>query len=203
MKIFVTGGLGFIGSNFIIRQIDKYKNQIFNYDKITYAANNENLSKYSDNALYYFLKGDINDKSKLIDQFNYYEPDYIINFAAESHVDRSIDGPGAFINTNIVGTFALLQASLEYYKNISGHKKNNFKFIHVSTDEVYGSLGKKGYLERLLHIIHHLHIQHQKHLQIIWFEHGIILIKCHVLLLIVQIIMDHINFRKIGTFNDN
>ena len=145
MKIFVTGGLGFIGSNFIISQIDRHKNQIFNYDKITYAANNENLSKYSDNALYYFLKGDINDKSKLIDQFNYYEPDYIINFAAESHVDRSIDGPSAFINTNIVGTFALLQASLEYYKNISGHKKNNFKFIHVSTDEVYGSLGKKGY----------------------------------------------------------
>jgi len=145
MKIYVTGGLGFIGSNFILNQIQNYDNIICNYDKITYAANLDNLVKLDNNKSYQFVKGDIRDKkflSKTIQEFN---PDCIINFAAESHVDRSIDGPKAFIQTNIVGTYELLEASLNYYKTASSDKQSQFKFIHVSTDEVYGSLSDKGY----------------------------------------------------------
>ena len=143
MKIFVTGGCGFIGSNFILNQIDKKESKIFNYDKITYAASNNNLISLKNNLLYQFEKGDIVDKQHLSQSINNFKPDYIINFAAESHVDRSIDGPKDFIMTNIVGTFQLLEASLEYFNNLSINKKNKFRLLHVSTDEVFGSLGEK------------------------------------------------------------
>jgi dTDP-glucose 4,6-dehydratase len=144
MKIFVTGGLGFIGSNFILSQIQKYNNEILNFDKITYAANLDNLSNLSDNPLYHFTQGDIADKNSIYKSINQFEPDCIINFAAESHVDRSIDGPKEFIETNIVGTYILLQASLNYYNNLKNKKREKFIFLHVSTDEVYGSLGEEG-----------------------------------------------------------
>ena len=116
MKIFVTGGLGFIGSNFISMQIDKHKNEILNFDKLTYAANVNNLLKYKKNKLYNFVQGDIVDSKKILKILNSYKPDCIINFAAESHVDRSIDGPKEFINTNIIGTYELLNATLKYYE---------------------------------------------------------------------------------------
>ncbi len=145
MKIFVTGGCGFIGSNFIIKQIDENENHIFNYDKLTYAANQNNLLKIENNSLYEFQEGDINDKKNLAECINKFKPNYIINFAAESHVDRSIDGPKDFIMTNIVGTFELLQSALFYYNSLSNFEKLKFKFLHVSTDEVYGSLGSNGF----------------------------------------------------------
>ena len=123
MKIFVTGGAGFIGSNFILSQIKDYKNIILNYDKLTYAANLNNLSKCSSNSSYCFIKGDICNYNILFKAIREFQPDYIINFAAESHVDRSIDEPKEFINTNILGTYTLLEASLKYWRTIS--KENN------------------------------------------------------------------------------
>ncbi len=144
--IFVTGGCGFIGSNFIINQINK-NNKILNFDKLTYAANQENLSDIEKSSNYIFLKGDIKDSEKVSSAINEFSPNVIINFAAESHVDRSIDGPKEFIETNIIGTYELLQSSLNYYNNLSNNNKSEFKFIHVSTDEVYGSLGNEGYFK--------------------------------------------------------
>ena len=143
-NLLVTGGSGFIGSNFITHQI-KQGNKILNYDKLTYAANQNNLSNIEKNLSYNFINGDIKDSEKVSSVINEFKPNIIINFAAESHVDRSIDGPKDFIETNILGTYELLQSSLHYYNILSSHNKEDFKFIHVSTDEVYGSLGKTGY----------------------------------------------------------
>ena len=144
MKIFVTGGLGFIGTNFILEQI-KLGNHILNFDKITYAANPNNLKSISSKENYSFIKGDINQNNQITKAINAFNPDIIVNFAAESHVDRSIDGPRAFIETNIIGTYELLQATFNYYKSLSNKKQKYFKFIHISTDEVYGSLLEDGY----------------------------------------------------------
>tara|TARA_Y100001970_G_C14249605_1_gene870808 strand:- start:4592 stop:5638 length:1047 start_codon:yes stop_codon:yes gene_type:complete len=139
MKILVTGGAGFIGSNFILKYIDRH--QIINYDKLTYAGNINNLSSIKGSSNYTFIKGSINDSKLFIETLNKYKPNVILNFAAESHVDRSIDGPKTFIETNILGTFEILNASLDYYNNLGNIDKEDFKFLHVSTDEVYGSLG--------------------------------------------------------------
>jgi len=141
MRIFVTGGCGFIGSNFIIRAITDYKYNILNFDKITYAGNTENLINIKNNSNYQFVKADICDKDTLLKSLYSYKPDAIINFAAESHVDRSIDGPMDFIQTNIVGTATLLEASRAY---LARSKNSDFKFLHVSTDEVFGSLDNNG-----------------------------------------------------------
>ena len=143
MKIFITGGCGFIGTNFIKKLILNEKNIIFNYDKITYAANPSNLDSLSQNKSYQFLKGDINNSALVLDCLNNFKPDIIVNFAAETHVDRSIDNPDNFINTNILGTANLLDCAYKYYK--SKNSSTEFKFIHISTDEVYGSLDSTGY----------------------------------------------------------
>jgi len=145
-RILVTGGCGFIGSNFIIDQI-RANNKILNFDKLTYAANQDNLSDIDKNPNYFFSNGDIKDSEKVSSTITEFNPNIIINFAAESHVDRSIDGPKEFIETNIIGTYELLQSSLNYYNNLSDAHKSQFKFIHVSTDEVYGSLGYEGYFK--------------------------------------------------------
>ena len=145
MKIFVTGGSGFIGGNFILKYILEENNIILNYDKLTYAANKLTLKNIEHKANYYFQKGDICNRSLLSKKIKIFNPDVIINFAAESHVDRSIDSPLEFIETNILGTSILLQESFYYYKSLSDIKKKKFRFIHISTDEVYGSLGDKGY----------------------------------------------------------
>jgi dTDP-glucose 4,6-dehydratase len=141
MRILVTGGCGFIGSNYVLSQIDQH--QVLNIDKLTYAGNIENLSTISNKLNYSFLKGDICDAEFISSSINNFEPDFIVHFAAESHVDRSIDGPMDFVNTNILGTAVLLNASLSYWKKRKN--KNDFKFIHISTDEVFGSLHSTGF----------------------------------------------------------
>ena len=147
MKILLTGGSGFIGSNFILNYIDYH--EILNYDKITYAGSNNNLESISNNKNYTFQKGDIKDFDLLYSTIFKFNPDFVINFAAESHVDRSIDGPKDFIETNILGTYELLNSSLKYFKSLNQDKQSIFRLLHISTDEVYGSLGKKGkFLEK-------------------------------------------------------
>ncbi len=142
MKIFVTGGLGFIGSNYILSKIADSSTEILNYDKVTYAANLKNLSSISDKSNYHFIKGDICDSKKIFESINIFKPDVIINFAAESHVDRSIESPMEFIKTNVLGTAVILEASYKYYKSLAD--KNSFRFLHISTDEVFGELGDSG-----------------------------------------------------------
>jgi len=139
-KILVTGGAGFIGSNFIIDQIKNYKNNICNIDKLTYASSLDSLKKIKNNSNYRFIKGDIADSVLISKILNEYNPDYIINFAAESHVDKSIDKPQDFIYSNIVGVANLLINIKQYFQKNRKNISKNFRFLHVSTDEVYGSL---------------------------------------------------------------
>jgi dTDP-glucose 4,6-dehydratase len=140
--IFVTGGAGFIGSNFIQLWLEKKSEPVLNIDKLTYAGNLENLKEISQNKQYHFSRTDIVDGAKIEELINQYSPRAIINFAAESHVDRSITGPKEFIQTNVMGTFELLQASKNFWSKLPVEKKVQFRFLHVSTDEVYGSLEK-------------------------------------------------------------
>ena len=143
MRILVTGGSGFIGSALIRRAI-QLGNSVINVDCLTYAASTMTSIKLEKNSLYKFENINICDKKKIDDIFNNYQPDAIIHLAAESHVDRSIDGPKIFLETNIIGTYSLLEATREYLR-LNKKNKNDFRFIHVSTDEVYGSLGETGY----------------------------------------------------------
>ena len=143
-KILVTGGAGFIGGNFVLKQIVETKNEILNFDKLTYAGNLNTLRSIEANERYTFVKGDILDVNQVWDVISSFSPDAIINFAAESHVDRSIDGPMEFLNTNIMGTAVLLEASRKYLDENS-NLKDIFRFLHISTDEVYGSLGDDGF----------------------------------------------------------
>lgn len=141
----VTGGAGFIGSNFIHYMLNKYKDiYIINYDKLTYAGNLENLKAIENNSHYKFIQGDICDKNKLQDIFTQYDIDYVVNFAAESHVDRSIKEPEVFVNTNVLGTVTILNAAKNAWETEDGFKEGK-KYIQISTDEVYGSLGSEGY----------------------------------------------------------
>lgn len=139
MKLMVTGGSGFIGSAVVRSCIGKGW-EIVNVDKLTYAASENSLAPVANNASYHFVNADICNAEALRDTLINHSPDAIIHLAAESHVDRSIDGPAEFIQTNIVGTYNLLQVALEYFKSLSGEKKKRFRFHHVSTDEVFGSL---------------------------------------------------------------
>ena len=144
MKIFVTGGAGFIGGNFVLKQILENGNSILNYDKLTYAANLKTLDSVTTHPNYQFKHADICDKNYVKSALNSFRPDAIVHFAAESHVDRSIDNPYIFLETNCIGTSVLLQEGLNYYESLDRSKKGSFRFLHVSTDEVYGSLGNKG-----------------------------------------------------------
>jgi len=144
-SILVTGGAGFIGSNFV-RYVGRLKDvRVINLDKLTYAGNLESLSDVLDEGWHVFARGDIGDRKKVSELLQQYKVETIVNFAAESHVDRSIDGPAEFIETNIVGTFGLLEAAREYWNSIAPERRSSFRFLQVSTDEVYGSLGKTGY----------------------------------------------------------
>lgn len=138
--IFVTGGAGFIGSNFVLDWIDLAKGTVVNIDKLTYAGNLENLASLDGNARHVFVCGDIGDAGLIARLLAEHRPQAIVNFAAESHVDRSIHGPAEFIQTNIVGTFNLLEVARAYWGGLAEEQQNNFRFLHVSTDEVYGSL---------------------------------------------------------------
>ncbi len=140
MKILVTGGAGFIGSNFVLMERQATENQIINIDKLTYAGNLETLATLERDPNHIFVKGDIGDQTLVRQLLETYQPDAIANFAAESHVDRSIDGPRDFIETNIVGTFNLLEETLKYWRALATPAQSKFRFLHVSTDEVFGSL---------------------------------------------------------------
>lgn len=142
--ILVTGGAGFIGGNFVIRQIQRGDTEVVNLDALTYAGNLDTLHGIEDNPNHSFVLGSIGD-SALVDYLLLrHEPAAIVNFAAESHVDRSIDSPEAFIQTNILGTFQLLESARKYWRNLPDPARDRFRFLHVSTDEVYGSLGPGG-----------------------------------------------------------
>ena len=143
MSILVTGGAGFIGSNFVLDWFKINKEDLIVLDKLTYAGNYENLSSLQSNKNFFFIRGDISDSSILDDIFSKFKPRAVINFAAESHVDRSIHGPKEFVETNIIGTFNLLESARKYWNLCDLDCKNEFRFLHVSTDEVYGSLDSK------------------------------------------------------------
>lgn len=140
--LFVTGGAGFIGSNFVRLWSAENRGPIINVDKLTYAGNLENLADLNCAAGSLFCHADIADQATMLRLLRTHRPTTIVNFAAESHVDRSIEGPEAFVQTNIVGTFRLLEAARTYWGEIEGEAKADFRFVHVSTDEVYGSLGR-------------------------------------------------------------
>jgi dTDP-glucose 4,6-dehydratase len=140
--IFVTGGAGFIGANFVLDWLLQSDESIVNIDKLTYAGNLESLSSLQNDGRHIFVQGDIGDAALLAELLEKHQPRAVLNFAAESHVDRSIHGPEAFVKTNVVGTFHLLESVRAYWNNLEAQAKINFRFLHVSTDEVYGSLAK-------------------------------------------------------------
>lgn len=139
--IIVTGGAGFIGSNFVCQWIDGGGSQVINLDKLTYAGNPANLAELDGNDRHLFVRGDICDRAVVKELFSNYKPRAVVHFAAESHVDRSILGPEEFIQTNVFGTFTLLEEALSYCRTLDAGEQDRFRFLHVSTDEVYGSLG--------------------------------------------------------------
>jgi len=142
MSILVTGGAGFIGSNFVLDWLAQSDDLVINLDKLTYAGNRENLQSLNGDQRHVFVQGDIGDSTLVANLLAQHQPRAIVNFAAESHVDRSIHGPEDFVQTNIVGTFRLLDAARAYWSSLQGDARKTFRFLHVSTDEVYGSLGK-------------------------------------------------------------
>ncbi|HRG15030.1 MAG TPA: dTDP-glucose 4,6-dehydratase [Pseudomonadota bacterium] len=142
--LLVTGGAGFIGGNFVLDLVGSGEHRIINLDALTYAGNLDTLASLERSPHHKFVRGDIGDREGVAQLLKQYQPSAIVNFAAESHVDRSIDGPGTFIQTNVVGTMNLLQAALGYWRDLPEPEKSAFRFLHVSTDEVYGSLGDTG-----------------------------------------------------------
>jgi len=144
MKILVTGGAGFIGSNLVRLLLNEPSHEVVNVDALTYAGNAHSLVDCQSHPRHRFVQADITDAALLRHLFADFAPDWVMHLAAESHVDRSIDGPGAFIQTNVVGTFTLLQAARDHFDSLTGPARERFRFLHVSTDEVYGSLGPTG-----------------------------------------------------------
>ena len=143
-RFLVTGGAGFIGSAVVRHIIRETPHQVLVIDKLTYAGNLDSLAPVSNDARYAFLRADIADHAKMREAFESFAPDAVMHLAAESHVDRSIDGPGEFIQTNVVGTFALLQEALRHWRALPVERARTFRFHHISTDEVFGSLGEEG-----------------------------------------------------------
>lgn len=141
--LLVTGGAGFIGANFVLRTVAA-GHTVVNLDKLTYAGNVRTLSSLDGNPRHVFVKGDIGDRDAVAALLDRHRPEAVVNFAAESHVDRSIDGPAAFIETNVVGTLGLLECARDYWRGLDASASGAFRFLHVSTDEVYGSLGAEG-----------------------------------------------------------
>jgi dTDP-glucose 4,6-dehydratase len=144
MKILVTGGCGFIGTNLVRQLLADSDHDVVNLDKLTYAGNPQSLEDVAGSPRYRFIRADIADPQQTREVIEDVSPDAVMHLAAESHVDRSIDGPSDFIQTNVVGTFNLLDSSLRHYSQLRGQRRERFRFLHVSTDEVYGSLGDTG-----------------------------------------------------------
>ena len=138
--LLVTGGAGFIGANFVLQAVADGLT-VVNLDKLTYAGNLDTLTSLQGNPRHAFVQGDIGDRTLIARLLAEHKPDAIVNFAAESHVDRSIDGPAEFVQTNVVGTLGLLECARDFWRGLEGTARDNFRFLHVSTDEVYGSLG--------------------------------------------------------------
>lgn len=145
MKVLVTGGAGFIGSEVVRQWMNETDATVVNVDKLTYAGNLESLASVSGSHRYHFERADICDAAAMERIFAQHQPDAVMHLAAESHVDRSIDGPSAFIQTNVVGTYTLLEAARCYWQCLEGAKRDDFRFHHISTDEVFGSLGPTGH----------------------------------------------------------
>lgn len=143
-KVLVTGGAGFIGSAVCRYLVAEKKIQVLNVDKLTYAGVPASLKEIEDSSLYHFEQVDICNRRKIAELFEDFQPDAVMHLAAESHVDRSIDGPSAFIETNVVGSYTMLECAREYWAGLPSNRKDSFRFHHISTDEVYGSLGKEG-----------------------------------------------------------
>jgi len=143
-SILITGGAGFIGGGFVRQILAEEAVRVVNLDKLTYAGNLDSLASVADNPAHVFVHGDIGDRALVDKLLQQYRPTWIVHFAAESHVDRSIDGPGVFVQTNVAGTVELLVAATEYWKSADKQVQEQFRFLHVSTDEVYGSLGPTG-----------------------------------------------------------
>jgi len=143
-SILVTGGAGFIGGEFVRQWISEESETVINLDKLTYAGNLDSLESVTGNPRHIFVHGNIGDSDCIRSLFAQHRPSAVINFAAESHVDRSIDGPAEFVETNVLGTFRLLEESRSYWQSLPESEKESFRFLHISTDEVYGSLGPVG-----------------------------------------------------------
>ena len=148
MKIIVTGGAGFIGSALVRMIINETEHDVLNIDKLTYAGHLESLEGVSNSDRYQFEQVDVCDTEAVNRIFNEFQPDAIMHLAAESHVDRSIDGSAEFIKTNVNGTHTLLEEAKQYWQKLEGEQKESFRFLHVSTDEVYGELGETGFFYR-------------------------------------------------------
>ncbi|HVR74768.1 MAG TPA: GDP-mannose 4,6-dehydratase, partial [Planctomycetota bacterium] len=142
--LIVTGGAGFIGSNFVRMALERTEARVVVMDKLTYAGNLLNLKGVEEHPRFAFLKADIADPAAVEAAFSEWKPTRVVNFAAETHVDRSIDGPGAFIRTNVLGTFELLEGARRHWEGLDETARSRFRFLQVSTDEVYGSLGETG-----------------------------------------------------------
>ena len=149
MRILVTGGAGFIGSALVRYLVGEIGAEVLNLDKLTYAGNLESLKPIDNAPNYKFVKADICDFAKVCETINEFKPTQIMHLAAESHVDRSITGARDFVETNIIGTFNMLEGARQYWNTLEGNEKENFRFLHVSTDEVYGSLGDEGLFEEI------------------------------------------------------
>ena len=144
MKVLITGGCGFIGTNLVFRLLKSTSHEIINLDALTYAANPKSLGNVTDSRRYQFVQGDISDAAFVSETISSHQPDAMIHLAAESHVDRSIESPNQFVQTNVVGTFNLLLAAHDHHSQLDADQRRAFRFLHVSTDEVYGSLGQSG-----------------------------------------------------------
>ena len=144
LRILVTGGAGFIGSALVRHLIEQSPHEVLNFDKLTYAATPGAVESVASHPRYRFVRGDVCDDSAITAAIDAFRPDVITHLAAESHVDRSIDGPDAFIRTNLIGTYAMLEAARVYWRSLEGDTRDRFRFHHISTDEVYGSLGPTG-----------------------------------------------------------
>lgn len=145
ISILITGGAGFIGSAVTRAIIQQTSNKVLVFDKLTYAGNLSSLAPIANDVRFSFIQADICDRKEVISALRHFQPDVIMHLAAESHVDRSIDGPATFVETNLVGTYTMLDAALEYYRSLPKERARQFRFMHISTDEVFGSLGEQGF----------------------------------------------------------
>ena len=196
-KYLVTGGAGFIGSNFVIYMLNKYDDvEIINVDKLTYAGNLENLKSVENNPRYSFVQADICDKEAISKIFAENDIDYVVNFAAESHVDRSITNPEIFVQTNVEGTVNMLQCAKIAWQTGDDEYKTGVKYLQVSTDEVYGTLGAEGYFMETTPLDPHSHIRLQRLLPICLLRLSEILTNSRSILHAVQTTTDPISSLK-------